>query len=166
VEAVEQIAACGRLLDPEDDTEVSPCEAVPERCLRAVEVDALTREQRLHEHAQQGRAVLHLTLAGALVRVEDLPDHAIEGIGDTFDHPVGAHALDMVPLRLVQQLIDAVVEKTSLTETVSRRLVSCGSAASVGISRRIRSRMSELSPAIRGSRLAATEATRSRREDR
>jgi hypothetical protein len=78
VEAVELIAACGRLLDPEDDTEVSPCKAVPERYLRAVEVDALTREQRLHEHGQQGRAVLHLTLAGALVRVEDLPDHAIE----------------------------------------------------------------------------------------
>jgi hypothetical protein len=38
----------------------------------------------------------------------------------------------MVPLRLAQQLIDAVVEKTSLTETVSRRLVSCGSAAQRG----------------------------------
>jgi hypothetical protein len=34
------------------------------------------------------------------------------------DHPMGAPALDMITLRLAHQLIDAVAEKTSLTDTV------------------------------------------------
>ena len=104
-------------------------EVVPECCLRQPGVDVVPREQRLHAHDQHGCAVLDPALAGALVRVEDLADHAIEGIGDMLDHPAGAHPLDMVALRLGHQLIDAVAEKASLTDAVGADQIRGGDVA-------------------------------------